>query len=570
MITGSAIQLRIAAAQKWTLRIGLFLLPLAYSPFTYDQYVLPKLLLGRLLVALLLILYCARAAAGRALVIRRTPLDTPLLLFLASAALSTVFAANRNVAIFGTYTRYDGLLTLFTFALLYWLAVQSLADADEARALMRVLLACGYVVAVVAILQSLHDTVEHAAFAPAFGSMGNPNVLGAFLAMVIAVAVAELLVAETVGSRILLINVLIVTGLAMVLSYSRSSWLATSVAVLLVAAARPTRLRVLAWLTPVVVVLVVVLVAGQLEAPLATRVSTIVDPRTIETSRAHIWADSLRLIASRPVVGYGPDNVGLVFPRFQTGDWGLTGSLALGGVRQPIDKTHAELLQVAATQGVLGVLAYLLIQLAFLRALWRARTSDQAVIAGAGWIGYQLVLQLNFTALAGAQPFWIFAGAAITSCNAVETRVVNLRRAYLLLAPAVAVAAPLAMWGLAAPYLADARLRQAVAADFGGHPQQAKGWAADAQQLVPWESVYAVEVGNVAFEQGAWAQARDAYRWAAELGTFNALVYRNLALADRNLGLLVEARDAASKAVELDRFDPANQALIAEFTTGKP
>jgi len=548
------------------------MLPLAYSPFTYDQYVLPKLLLGRLLVAVLLVLYCARAAAGRALVIRRTPLDIPLLLFVASAALSTVFAENRNVAVFGTYTRYDGLLTLFTFALLYWLAVQSLADADEARALMRVVLTGGYVVAVVAILQSLHDTVELGAFAPAYGTMGNPNVLGAFLAMAIAVGVTELLVAETVWSRILLINVLIVTGIAIVLSYSRSSWLATSVAVLLVAAARPTRLRVLAWLAPVVVVLLVVLAAGQLEAPLTSRVSTIVDPRTIETSRGHIWADSLRLIASRPIIGYGPDNVGLVFPRFQTGDWGLTNSLALGGVRQPIDKTHAELLQVAATQGVLGVVAYLLIQLAFLRALWRARRFDQALIAGVGWIAYQLVLQLNFTALAAAQPFWIFAGAAITSCSAVETRVVNLRRSYRLLVPAIAVvvAAPLAVWGLATPYLADARLREAVDADFGGHPQRAEGWAADAQHLVPWESVYAVEVGNLAFEQGAWAPARDAYRRGAELGTFNALVYRNLALADRNLGLLVEAHDAASQAVELDRFDPANQALIAEFTTGNP
>jgi hypothetical protein len=29
----------------------------------------------------------------------------------------------------------------------------------------------------------------------------------------------------------------------------------------------------------------------------------------------------------------------------------------------------------------------------------------------------------------------------------------------------------------------------------------------------------------------------------------------------------VEAHDAARKAVELDRFDPANQALLAEFET---
>ena len=47
----------------WTLRAGVFLLPLAYSPFTYDSYVLPKLLLARLLVAVLLVLFVAHIVA---------------------------------------------------------------------------------------------------------------------------------------------------------------------------------------------------------------------------------------------------------------------------------------------------------------------------------------------------------------------------------------------------------------------------------------------------------------------------------------------------------------------------
>jgi tetratricopeptide (TPR) repeat protein len=79
------------------------------------------------------------------------------------------------------------------------------------------------------------------------------------------------------------------------------------------------------------------------------------------------------------------------------------------------------------------------------------------------------------------------------------------------------------------------------------------------------ESVYATEVGNIAFERGDWTTAREAYGVAASLGTYNPAVYRNLALADRNLGLTDEARAAARRAVELDRFDPANRALLAEF-----
>ena len=565
----------MSAAQTWALRIGLFLLPLAYSPFTYDSFVLPKLLLARFLVVVLLALFVARVVATRTLVVKRTPLDLPILAFLLSAALSSVFAENQNVALFGTYSRYDGLMTLLTFAALFWLSAQTLTDPADARVLLRVLLASGYVVAAVAIAQSVHDSVTQGAFAQAFGSLGNPNVLAAYLALVIALATGELLAAKSNAARILSLNVLAVCGLALLLTFSRSGWLAAAAATALVALARPKDVRWLGLLAPLVVVLALAVVIGhylaapsQLEGALVARIQTVFDLRANAGSRLGIWTDSLRLIASRPALGYGPDNVGLVFPRFQTGDWGLTA----GHVRQPIDKAHAELLQVAATQGFVGAATYLLMLAAFVRTFWRARHMEEAVLVAGGWLGYQLVVQLNFTALASAFPFWIFAAAAMTSCEATRTRAVVAERprALFVIAPVIAAVAALVAWGLITPYLADVRLRQAVDADFAGRPQDAHRPAAEARHLGPRESVYAVEVGNLAFEQDAWAAARSAYRDAAELGTFNDLVYRNLALADRNLGLIAEAKDAARKAVELDPFDPANQALLAQFPGGKP
>ncbi len=120
------------------------------------------------------------------------------------------------------------------------------------------------------------------------------------------------------------------------------------------------------------------------------------------------------------------------------------------------------------------------------------------------------------------------------------------------------------------PYLADARVLEAVNADFGGRNRDALAPAQEAVRLWPHESVYAVEVGNVAFERQDWALARDAYVEAARLGTYNPLVYRNLAFADRNLGRIGEGREAARNAVELNRFDAANQALLAQFEAAQP
>jgi len=557
---------RLGGVERWFLRGGAFLLPLGYAWDIYDHYVLPKLLLARVLVVGLLILYIVRTITTGTWSIKRSALDLPLLVFIASALLSTVFAFNRNVAVFGTYSRYDGLLTIVTYALLFWLSVQTLAGPADAHALLRVLLASGYLVAAIAIVQSVTASVGQGTLVPAYGTLGQQNVLGAFLAMLLPLAFRELVDAKSWSRRVVAINLLIVLGAAVVLTLSRSAWLGTLVAavVLIVANRHSIRIGVVAVALGV---LGAIVIAGlsfpggvQIERQIEARAMTVFDP-SVWNPRPPIWRASLGLIASRPILGYGPDNFGLVYPPFQPENLG----------RSQVDKAHAESLQVAATQGLVGLAAYLLVLAAFVRAFWRGRPKAGAVAIFAGWLAYQVTLQLNFSALAASLPFWIFAAAAMEAWGATRStvgRTIGHRRLATTAAGlGVAALAALAIVGTVFPYRADTRLLAAVQADVAGRWEAAKAASAEARALVPSESVYAVEVGNIAFEHSDWAGASAAYNDAARLGTFNPLVYRNLALAERNLGHLPEALAAARRAVELDRFDPANQALLAEFET---
>jgi putative inorganic carbon (HCO3(-)) transporter len=568
---------RLAAIERWFLRAGVFVLPLGFGWNTFDQYVLPKLLIARVIVLGLLILFVARVALSGTVMVKRTPLDLPLLALLASAAVSTFFAENQNVAIFGTYSRYDGLLTLVTYAGLFWLSVQVLSGADEARSLLRVLLASGYLVAVSAILQSVsHGQVDYA-----WGLMGNQNVLGAFLGMVFALGLSELIAARSASGRFLALNVLVVAGLALALSFSRSGWLGTALGAAIVAAdaGRAASRRHVAFALGAIVgaALVLALVARlslgggfEVERHLVARGLTLFNPSEWGSSRLHIWQDSLHLIASRPLAGYGPDNFGLVYPRFETGDWGLTNV----GFHQQIDKAHAETLQVAATQGVLGLAAYIWILVAFARSFWAGRRSLGAVAVFAAFVAYQVTIQLNFTALASALPFWVVAAAGMVMFGAVRpTRLVVLPwRAPLLTAAALVAAAlvALAVPLVVLPYMADAQLRQALDAESLGRTDDAQAAANLAAGLAPEESVYQVELANVAIERHDLNAARAAYLEAIRLGTYNPFVYMNLALVDIQLGLRGEALSAARKAVELDPFDPASKALVAQLEVGSP
>jgi putative inorganic carbon (HCO3(-)) transporter len=549
----------VSAVRRWVVRAGAVLLPIAFSPLTYDHYVLPKLLLARLLVLVLAVLFLLSTLLSGAIRIRRTPLDVPLLVFVATAVVATLLSVNPNVAVFGTYSRYDGLLTLVTYAALFWLAVQTISGPDDARALLRSLLAGGYLVALIAIVQWCLNSLAGQASVRAFGTLGNPNVLGAYLVLLSPLAYQELRDARSTPGRLIWANVLLTMGVALLLTVSHSAWLALgAAAVVLVAGRQLPAIRSPRRVLIAVVVLCAALLAA---APIALSRGTDVG------QRIHIWQDSLGLIASRPLFGYGPDTFGLVYPGFQTGQW------VLGYVQ--IDKAHSEVLQVAATQGLAGLFAWAWLMAAFVLAFWRGRDQAGAWALFAGWAAYQVVLLVNFTAPAAAFPFWIFAAAALARWYAVREvtfMAAPARRALgvaqiAMIAGLVALAVP----AVVAPYLADAKLKEAVDADFGRAPRQmAARPAADAVAWAPHESVYAVEVANIAFEYGSWSDARAAYRQAAALGTFSPLVYRNLAVADMRLGLRPEALAAAKQAVFLDRFDVANQAVLAQTLAPGP
>jgi O-antigen ligase len=564
----------LADVERWFLRAGLFLLPLGFAPDTFDQYVLPKLLIARVLLLGLLFFFVARAVLSGTVLLKRTPLDWPLIALLASATLSTLLAENQNVAFFGTYSRYDGLLTLITYAGLFWLSVQTLASAAEARSLLRVLLASAYVVAVIAILQSMGSANAQGQVNAAYGTMGNPNVLGAFLAMVLALGLGELVSAQSATARVLVVNLLIVVGLALLLSFSRSAWLGAALGTAIVIAASrqaAARMSVAAVGAGIVAaVLVVASVAGRslgggfgFERELLARGLTLFNLNEWGSSRLHIWQDSVQMIASRPLAGYGPDNFGLVYPRFETGDWGLTNV----GDHQQIDKAHAETLQVAATQGLLGLAAYAWILVAFGRSFWAGRRSPGAVAVFAAFVAYQATIQLNFTALSSAFPFWIVVAAGMVTFGAVTpTRVVVLPSLAPLVAAEMLVAAALVALAVplvVLPYAADAELRQAVNSGSTGDAQAAAA-------LAPQESVYAFEVANLEVARHDLTAARVAYLEAIRLGTYNPFVYMNLALVDLQLGRRDEALSAARSALELNRFDPASQALVAQLEAASP
>jgi tetratricopeptide (TPR) repeat protein len=113
----------------------------------------------------------------------------------------------------------------------------------------------------------------------------------------------------------------------------------------------------------------------------------------------------------------------------------------------------------------------------------------------------------------------------------------------------------------------------------GGNDYSAGLAVPSARRLNPHESAYAVAAGNLALDlrfgniQGPKADlaaARAAYQEAVDMGTTNPVAFRGLAIADFRLGDARGAIDAARRAVELNRFDLANLALLRSLQSQQP
>jgi tetratricopeptide (TPR) repeat protein len=184
-------------------------------------------------------------------------------------------------------------------------------------------------------------------------------------------------------------------------------------------------------------------------------------------------------------------------------------------------------------------------------------------------IGYLLTLLVNFSVVPAALPFWIFLGASAVILQgdaALQAPSPPPNRGRRLLPTTglltAALVAVVAIVAIALPYAADSTFHDAMTAFAAGDRGRAASLVADTRSLQPQEQAYAEAAGNVAMAGAEWTRAREAYMTAARLGSFDPLVFRQLAIADDHLGLHAEAIAAAKRSVELNRFDPRNLAVL--------
>jgi len=171
----------------------------------------------------------------KSFIFKRTPLDIPLLLFLAANILSTIFSMDPHTSIWGYYSRSNGgLLSLVAYLLLY-LSFTSNMNFTQVKNVLRWTLGSGFLISLWAIFEHfgvslscliLRGELNDGCWiqdvqARVFASLGQPNWLAAYLAMLIFPAIYFLITAKTRIMQTTYYILLLTMYLAFTFTYSR-------------------------------------------------------------------------------------------------------------------------------------------------------------------------------------------------------------------------------------------------------------------------------------------------------------------------------------------------------------
>ncbi|PIS39750.1 MAG: hypothetical protein COT33_00335 [Candidatus Nealsonbacteria bacterium CG08_land_8_20_14_0_20_38_20] len=118
---------------KLSLSLLVFLAPLFWLPFSFEAFEFNKQYLLFFLVSLAFFAWLAKMVlVDKEIRFRRTPLDIPILLFLAVAILSAIFSVDKFSSIFGFYGRFsDGLIGLLGLGAMYFLITNNVVVKSQ-------------------------------------------------------------------------------------------------------------------------------------------------------------------------------------------------------------------------------------------------------------------------------------------------------------------------------------------------------------------------------------------------------------------------------------------------------
>ncbi len=545
-----------------------FLTPLVWTSKNFELFEYNKMILVYALTVVITGSWLLKMLQEKSFVFKRTVLDIPLLLFFAANVLSTLFSIDPHTSIWGYYSRSNGgLLSLISYLLLYFAFVSNIEPGKTLKYLKAAIFS-GVIISIWGILEHFGASLSCVILrgqandtcwiqdvqARVFATLGQPNWLAAYLAMLIFPAIYFLLTASTNFKRITYFLSLTALYTAFTFTYSRGPTLGLLAGFAIILFFQLLRfdskgIRVNKLPLPLAAALAVFVTINILFGSALTNfrlVSKFAPPprpsinipstpsgTQLENGgtesgqiRLIVWQGAWDIFKHNPIFGTGVETFAYSYYQFRpvahnlTSEWDFL-----------YNKAHNEFLNYLATTGLVGFLAYISIIVTFIVFSIRylvsgikkyeiRNTKYEILVAGllAAYVSFLIQAFFLFSVVITSVFFFLFPAIVFTATQ--STKPINLssilqvlyrRPVYTKLAKIfVALSTIYLIFSISQYWYADTLFTIGERASDSGNPGRAYNLLSEASDINSGEPFYRSELGFAAASAAAALGTTDA------------------------------------------------------------
>ena len=350
--------------------------------------------------------------------------DILIFVFLCLSIISTIFSSDISKSIIGETNRFEGLLMIFVYIAIY-ISAKKYFKIEKVKLFLSVMF---YVSMLIGILGILQRNIECIKLYPIFNkgicsTFGNSNFFGSFISIILPISMATYILYG--NKRAFVLSMIMFFN--MIASGTRSAWVAFIVvgvygSIFLINKRDKQYLKRTIILILIFVIIFIYLFSNlnfwgsgdcvtkikmnQLKNDLK-KITQSGFSNEMGSGRIEIWRMTFKLIAKKPIIGCGVDNLKISLANECTDELAEFALKTFGVV----DKAHNEYLQIAATMGIPSLIIYLIFVLLILIPKLRLIFKDDiAFIISLTIISYLVQAFFNISTIGVAPLYWLILG----------------------------------------------------------------------------------------------------------------------------------------------------------------
>ncbi len=358
------------------INFGLYCLVFFVPLFFWDgEFDFSKAIFLRIFIAVLLFLFVLNIFLQHKFKVVKKHKIFFVILFLSfiSSSVSTFFAINSNISFFGSHTRQFGLYSILHYIIFLLIIIFHVKNFKEIKSFISIILFSSFLVSFYGLIQfSSLDIFKWSETGRIFSTLGQPNFFGHYLVVVIPITIWSMFfLCKNNIIKVLIFILLLMQIASLVLTYSRSAWIAFfvgTVSSLIIILWGYNKKRMVMGFVTVLGFLIFIIIGlnfsnasvlnKNYNNAILNRVVSVISFNSFYSGsvrmRVEYWDASMKEFKNttwgRRLFGYGMDNTGIVIGKYYKKDWGVYES-----INSFPDRAHNLFFDTWFNFGIIGV-----------------------------------------------------------------------------------------------------------------------------------------------------------------------------------------------------------------------